>query len=115
MKIRGDVESINLPRCHHNNCLMDNAGERLEPPCGCRYGFASVVSKLTCRWCNDPIYEGIPEGKRRVYGHVSTKSRYCGGAWGENAVHIAFPKSKPSRLHNWLNDNDGAHHTGSGG
>jgi hypothetical protein len=25
-----------LPRCVHGGCLIDGAGERLEPPCGCR-------------------------------------------------------------------------------
>lgn len=25
-----------LPRCTHGSCLVDGAGERLEPPCGCR-------------------------------------------------------------------------------
>lgn len=25
-----------LPRCVHDACLIDGAGERLEPPCGCR-------------------------------------------------------------------------------
>ena len=26
-----------LPRCKHGSCLMDHAGELLEPDCGCRY------------------------------------------------------------------------------
>ena len=25
-----------LPRCEHGSCLVDGAGEQLEPPCGCR-------------------------------------------------------------------------------
>ena len=25
-----------LPRCEHGSCLRDGAGERLQPPCGCR-------------------------------------------------------------------------------
>lgn len=25
-----------LPRCPHGSALADHAGERLEPPCGCR-------------------------------------------------------------------------------
>ena len=26
-----------LPRCKHGSCLYDGAGEKLEPPCGCRW------------------------------------------------------------------------------
>jgi len=37
------VEQVNrehpLPRCAHGKALADGAGEKLEPPCGCRlYG-----------------------------------------------------------------------------
>lgn len=32
-----DVERDHpLPRCQHGSALRDHAGERLEPPCGCR-------------------------------------------------------------------------------
>lgn len=32
------AETVNpLPRCKHNACLRDGAGELLEPPCGCRF------------------------------------------------------------------------------
>ena len=26
-----------LPRCRHGKALLDGGGEKLEPPCGCRF------------------------------------------------------------------------------
>jgi hypothetical protein len=35
-----------LPRCEHDSCLIDGAGERLGPPCGCRVGVDGVKVSL---------------------------------------------------------------------
>ena len=77
-----------LPRCKHGACLMDGAGEILIPPCGCKIP--------RCRWCLQFIYEGIPEGKKRIWAHAHTRSRNCnadGQAWPGPCKHVASPQN----------------------
>lgn len=48
-----------LPRCIHDNCLKDGAGELLEPTCGCRYD--RIVAHEDCLNC-----QCLPEERCQV-------------------------------------------------
>lgn len=49
-----------LPRCRHNNCLQEGAGERLEPPCGCRLTAPQETPAQQGLWRTQPtkVYSG---------------------------------------------------------
>lgn len=46
-------ETINneLPRCKHDNCLIDGAGEHLEPPCSCRVTTIDCLGDMESATC----------------------------------------------------------------